>query len=417
MVSDMTSGNEDGNLGRYRRRVLRADFVLPTGVLRDGWMAVEDGRIVAICAAADAGVAEWLERGFALEDWRQHMVLPGLIDVHMHGIGGHDCMDMDDKSLPAISLQLANHGVTGYLATTVTQSFEATRLTLERAQRFMAEQQVAFASGRWTGARLLGVHMEGPFLSPQRRGAQNGEYLQTPDVQVLQQLLDVAPGCVRLVTLAPELAQADALVQHLVDAGIRVSMGHTDATYEQAEKAIQLGVQHVTHCFNAMSGLHHRSPGVVGATLLSNRVKAELIADGIHVHPAAVQVLLRMKGRDGVVLISDSIRATGMPDGEYALGGLKIRTIDGTARLPSGELAGSTLTLDKAVQNLVQRWQTPLADAAYMASASPAEALRLDGVGRLAVGYQADYSIWDAAGCLQQVVMGGTREDAVKAAP
>jgi len=385
------------------RRVVRGQLVLPDGVLDDGMMEIEGNRIVAVRPAAqarDEGVND---------DWREHWITPGFIDIHTHGIGGRDCMDEECDSLPEIARRLLAHGVTGFLATTVTQSVAATAAAIERARAFMALQADALRSGALPqGARLLGLHLEGPFIAPTARGAQNPDYILPPDVSVLTRLLDAAQGCVRIVTLAPELAGARDLIDALTAAGVRVSMGHTTASCEQAQTAIAAGVKHVTHCYNAMTGLHHRAPGVVGAALTTPGVMSELIADTVHVHPVAMRVVITMKPRDDVALISDSIAAADMPDGTYELGGLLVTTKDGVARLAGGELAGSTLTLERAVGNLVRLGLASLCDAVYMASASPAHALGLDErKGRLAVGCDADYAVWDRQGALVEVALGG----------
>ncbi|GGJ05264.1 N-acetylglucosamine-6-phosphate deacetylase [Alicyclobacillus cellulosilyticus] len=364
-------------------RVLQGDVITPDGVMEDGLVVIEDGVIQEVAPAG----------AYAPTDvFADSYLAPGFIDLHIHGMAGADVMDGSVASLERIAKRLWAHGVTGFLPTTVTHSLEVTKRALAAVCAYM-EQQTANPVGQ---ARVLGVHLEGPWIHPKAKGAQNEAYIRLPDVRVAAEVLAAAGGQVRIVSMAPEVDGALPVIRWLVEQGVTVSIAHTTATYEQAEAAIAAGAAHVTHCFNAMTGLHHRQPGVVGAALLADGVYAELIADGFHVHPAAMQLLIRVKGRDGVMLVSDAIMAADMPDGEYQLGDLPVTVRDGRATLADGTLAGSTLTLDQAVRNLVARCGVPLWDAVYMAATTPARAIGLGHCkGRIAPGYDADLVVLD----------------------
>jgi N-acetylglucosamine-6-phosphate deacetylase len=289
--------------------------------------------------------------------------------------------------------RFAAHGVTGFLATTMTQSPDVTTRAIRAVRRYM-ERQDEEDQGHEPAARALGIHLEGPWISREFKGAQNERFIVPPTEESVATLLAEGKGAVKIVTLAPELPGAEQAMQTLRGQGICTSSGHTGATYEQALRAVELGATHVTHCFNGMTGLHHRRPGAAGAALLCDRLLAELIADGIHVHPDVMRLLIRVKGRERVMLITDSMSATELSDGIYALGGQEVYVRAGRAALGDGTLAGSTLTLDRAVRNVVHRCGVPLHDAVYMASAVPAQAIGLgDRKGRIRAGYDADITI------------------------
>jgi N-acetylglucosamine-6-phosphate deacetylase len=271
-------------------------------------------------------------------------VLPGFIDVHVHGAVGTEVMDGDVEGLTAMSAFFATHGVTSFLATTWTAPPEETM----RALRAVAE----VTDADLPGARILGAHMEGPYLSESRCGAQDPRSVRLPDLAEARRFLDT--GIVRLITVAPELAGARELVALCRDAGTTVSAGHTEASYEQMVEAVAWGVRHVTHTFNAMPPLHHRRPGVVGAAMTLPELAAELIADNHHVHPVVLAALLRAKSPDGVVLVTDALRPTGLESESFLIGGRPARVDDGVVRLSDGTMAGSVLTMDVALRNLVR---------------------------------------------------------------
>lgn len=364
--------------------VLRGNAILPDGVVTDARVVVEDGVIAAVSPD---------ERYAVTDDVRGHYLAPGLIDLHTHGIAGADTMDAASEALALMASRYAAHGVTAFLATTMTQSLDNTLAAIHATRAFMDAQHAGVASG----AAVLGLHLEGPWLSQQYKGAQNALYLATPDLATVRRIVDEGGGTIVVVSLAPELPEAEAAIAALRRRGVYVSIAHTAASYDDVARAVALGATQVTHCFNGMSPLHHRQPGTVGAALLHDELNAELIADGVHVHPAVMRLLLRVKGRDRVMLVTDSMSATELADGVYDLGGQAVHVRDGQARLASGSLAGSTLTLDRAVRNAVALCGAPLHDAVYMATAVPAGAIGLgERKGRLAAGYDADLVVLDA---------------------
>jgi N-acetylglucosamine-6-phosphate deacetylase len=363
--------------------VLQGTLVLPDGLVAGAQIVIEDGRIGEVVASDS--------RYQATHDYGSAFILPGLIDLHVHGIAGADVMDASPESLDRMAQRFAAHGVTGFLPTTVTQDLDLTRRTIATIRAYMETQ----ASGR---ARVLGIHLEGPFVNASYKGMQNEAFILPPDEIVLRDLLAHGGGHVMRVSLAPELDGAPRLIRLLREEGVYVSIAHTGASFEQALEAVRLGATHVTHCFNAMTGLHHRRPGVAGAAMLYNDLYTELIADGIHIHPAVMRLLIRVKDRERVMLVTDSMSAADMPDGLYEFGGHEVTVRDGVARLPDGTLASSTLTMDAAVRNVVELCNVPLTDAVYMGSTTPAQAIGLGSTkGKLVAGFDADLAVFDAA--------------------
>jgi N-acetylglucosamine-6-phosphate deacetylase len=331
---------------------------------------------------------------------------PGLIDLHVHGVDGVElmpgnaphssqCVDRpEDGAVVHMARFLARHGVTGFLPTTVTASMEATEIAVGRVRRAMQAQM--------EGARVLGIHLEGPYLSVERLGAQSPDHCVPPSQASVEHMISLIEGLPCIVTLAPEVPGGLDAIRAFVRAGAVVSIGHTVASAEQAKAAFAAGATQVTHMFNGMPPMHHRRPGVVGTALTTEGVCVELIADGVHLHPTVVRLAIAAKGVEGVLLVSDAMAATGCADGEYVLGPVKVVVRDGEARLESGALAGSTLTLERAVSN-VARWTADLAAAWQMASLNPAHQLGIaDHTGRLAPGYKADLVALDEVG---QVVL------------
>ena len=315
-------------------------------------------------------------------------VLPGFVDIHVHGAMGRDVMDADPHGLLEMARFFAGHGVTSFMPTTMTASPAETLAAVEGVARAIALQQtLTTAAAR--GARMLGIHLEGPFISPQFPGAQPANQIRPPDVHEFEALANAGP--VRMITLAPEQPTAAALIEAARRRGIITVYGHTAATYEQCQAAIALGVQQATHTYNAMSGLHHRHPGTLGATLSDARVYAQLIADTIHVHPAAMNILARCKGADRTVLITDAMRAAGLPDGQYSLGGQDVFVHEGECRLADGTLAGSVLTMDKALPNFLAAANQSLAELWPTSSRTPAMSIKVDHeIGAILPGYRAD---------------------------
>ena len=330
--------------------------------------------------------------------------IPGFVDVHIHGAGGHDVMEANETALSTITGRLAAFGTTSLLATTITASADDTCRSVEGIAKYISGQYQTSD----TRAEILGIHFEGPFLSKERRGVHPAEWLQLPSAELLQRFLQAAAGNARILTIAPELLGATPCIDAARSLGMVVSIGHTDATYEQARAAVAHGAHHATHVYNAMRPFTHRDPGVIGAVLTTPEVTAELIADGIHVDEIAMKVLLQAKGAQGVVLISDGTSATGMPDGEYMLGGLKVTVNGGVCRNAEGRLAGSTLTLDRALRNIVGLG-IPLADAVRMLTLNPATLLGIEfKKGALRTGADADIVLLNDGLDIERVWARGT---------
>ena len=380
-----------------------------TGRTVFGTAAAPPGHCFSLTCQGEA-LGPWQKEGAPREapflDGSDCTLLPGFIDVHIHGSGGADMMDATPESLETMSRFLAQHGVTGFYATTVSASHSATLAAVENVAQYVDQARSENDDSQITGARILGVHLEGPYLNPQFPGAQNPDYLRPPSVEEFEELL--AAGPVRMITLAPEVPGAGSLIEAALAAGVRVVLGHTAATFGEASAAIGAGVSQATHTFNAMTGLHHRAPGTVGATLSDDRIYAQLIADGIHVHPAAMRILGRCKGPSRTLLISDANRAAGMPPGRYEMGRLPVIVKDGACRLEDGTLAGSVLALDAALRNFMSATGWPLVQAWPSTSLSQAQAMGIEGeVGRIRSGARADLTLLDADAEVVATVVGG----------
>lgn len=309
-----------------------------------------------------------------------YYLAPGLIDLHVHGAHGCDVMDADASSLNKMSHALAAEGVTGFLATT---------MTAENTKIEKVLQTIAAANPE--GAAILGVHLEGPFIAANKAGAQAVNAIQLPNKKRFDEWQAIAKGTIKLVTIAPELENALDFIHHLHRTNVIAAIGHTHATFAETNAAIEAGSSYATHLFNAMRGIHQREPGAVTALLLSDKITAELIVDGLHLHPAIVQLALRMKGVDHLLLVTDAMRAKCMADGSYDLGGQEVIVKNGKAMLTDGTLAGSTLKMPQALKNMVASTECSLIDALRMASSNPAKVLGLENKkGSIAVGYDAD---------------------------
>jgi N-acetylglucosamine-6-phosphate deacetylase len=325
------------------------------------------------------------------------IVSPGLVDLQVNGGFGQE-VGGDGRALRALAGRLPSTGVTTFLPTAVSGAAADYRAV-----------GAALADARGApGARMPGLHLEGPLLSPARAGAHRPGQIADAGATIDDVLDDLlGAGAIGMVTLAPERPGALALIHRLRKAGVAISLGHTDATFEQMVAGIDAGATLVTHLFNAMSALHHRAPGAVGAALADDRITVMLIADGVHVHPAALNVALRSKGPERVVLVTDAIAAAGAPPGRYALAGVEVISDGQTARLADGTLAGSTLTLDRAVRMMAGVAGARLEDALGMASTVPAAAIGLADVGRIAAGQAADLALWSAAMEVTATIVGG----------
>ena len=319
-------------------------------------------------------------------DAKGRYVSPGFIDVHSHGRGGSDTMYPTFDDINTITTASIKTGVTSILPTTMTMSVEDT---------YAAIKNVAENIDKVDGSKILGVHMEGPFFNKKYKGAQPEEFMIEPTVENYHALTGEYDWAVKKLSLAPEREGCIPLIEYLVKEGVTVSIGHTDATYDQAVAGINAGATSGTHTYNAMTPLTHRNPGVVGAIMSHDQVYAELILDGIHVSFPAAKVLLKAKGLDKVMLITDSIEASGLPDGQYKLGNQPVYVKDNTARLKYGTLAGSILALNDAVKNAYKNLDLTIYEAVNLASYNPAKNLNLIDLGEIAVNKTADIIMFD----------------------
>ena len=364
--------------------LLRGRLLLANELLEDGLIAWRAGKIVY--AGISEGLPEPIRReAGSLPAKRAALIVPGFIDIHVHGGNGEDFMDASPEVLDKITSFHSSQGTTAMLATSMTAP-------KERLDHVLAEVD-RYRSGDMPYAQLEGVHLEGPFISPKWPGAQNPDHIVLPNVSWLQEWEKQYPGLIRQVTLAPEREGALEVISWLREQRITAALGHTDSTYEDVQRAVEYGLHHAVHMFNAMTPLHHRNPGTAGAVLSDPRISAEIIADGIHVHPVAISILAQVKqGNEQLVLITDAMAAAGLDDGEYKIGDLPVIVKNGEARLKEGgALAGSTLTMVRGFRYLVQEVGLSLVAASRAASLTPARLLGIDHrTGSLAKGKQAD---------------------------
>jgi N-acetylglucosamine-6-phosphate deacetylase len=362
-----------------------ARVLTPLEEITGAVILIEGGRITRVGRREEIQ----LPAGAEQIDARGRTIVPGFVDVHIHGAGGHDVMEGTPDALEAVARTVARFGTTTLVATTVTAPTDQTCRSLEGIARYIRSPLNGSAQSS-PRAEIAGIHFEGPFISHARRGVHPPDSIANPSIPALNRFLEAAGGCARILTLAPELPGALEMIERARAAGLIVALGHTDATYDQACVAIERGASHAVHVFNAMRPFSHRETGVLGAVLTDPRVTTEVIADGVHVDAPAIRLLLAAKGIEHVVLVSDGISATGMPDGTYRLGTFDVVVSGGVCRNLEGRLAGSTLTLDRAIRHVVSLG-VPLADAVRMATAVPAMRLGVAGKkGVIAPGADAD---------------------------
>lgn len=354
-------------------------------------VVIEHGQIVRIDPAGPA------ETWITTIDVHGYTIIPGLIDIHIHGANGFDTMDATPEAIHGMARFIARYGVTSYLPTTLAASPEATLAAIENA---------GSTPQPLDGAQHLGIHLEGPYLNHDYRGAQPPQHLRPADRSEYGSWL--ANKHIRLITVAPEVNGVPQLIQAGTEAGVEFALGHTGATYEQVLAAVELGLRQATHVFNGMAGLHHRSPGALGAVLSDDRLSAQIIVDGVHVHPVVVKLLVKAKGIDRTILITDASRATGRPDGDYALGDQVVHVRGGIARTEAGGLAGSTLTMDQALRNVMDYADISLREALPMATRVPAAAIGLKSrKGRIAPNFDADIVVLDETYRVRMTMVGG----------
>lgn len=374
-----------------------AHILAPVDDWDPGWLLTAGSRIHLI----GPGRAPEFPAGYVTQHINAtgQSLLPGFIDLHVHGAVGHEAMDASADGLRAMARFYGQHGVTAFLPTTWTGSREAIGSALQAIAGMVGP-----VSG---GATILGAHLEGPYLNPAKCGAQDPRFIRRADRQEALEWLDT--GIIRLLALAPEYSENLWLIDECVRRGVTVSIAHTAAAYDDVLVAAELGVRQATHTFNAMIGLSHREPGTVGAVLALPQVRCELIADGIHVHPAVMKLLVDIKGPDRAILVTDAIRATGMPEGEYQIDDRIVTVRHGSARLSDGTLAGSILTMDQALRNMAQATARPLRELWPMTSLNAARAVGVAATqGSLEVGKDADLVLLDADLRVRLTVAAGT---------
>ena len=367
-------------------------------------LLMDNGSIVEVTSQARREIP----KNARLVDFADGILAPGFIDLHIHGGAGHDVMEAGDGALPPVERLLASHGVSSYFPTTVTAPLDATLSALGRLADAIdaAERDPHPLENGKPRARPLGIHLEGPFISHKRRGVHPPENLLTPSPAAFDRFWQAARGHIRVLTIAPELPGALEVITLAASRGVCVSLGHSNADLDEARAGFAAGARHATHTFNAMRPLDHRDPGILGEVLTDPRLSAEIIADGIHVDPVIVQLFLKAKGPEAAVLITDATAATGMPDGRYHLGSLEVEVKDGKCMV-GDSLAGSVLTMDRAVRNIVQFAQWELQQAVRLATLNPARVAGVKNGGSLQAGAPADLVVLSPGGEVRKIIIRG----------
>jgi N-acetylglucosamine-6-phosphate deacetylase len=378
--------------------LLARQLLTPLEHIDGAALVVEDGIICAVAQRDSVTIPE----GARFIDFGDAILTPGLIDIHIHGAAGHDVMEASEEALSAIEQLLARHGVTSYCPTTVTAPKDHTLRSLVELAQVMSCRPADPAR-----AQPLGIHLEGPFLSHARHGVHSPIYLQPAMVGLWREMQDAAAGQIRMLTIAPELEGALELIAEAAGRGVCVSIGHSNADLAQAKAGIRAGARHATHTFNAMRRFDHRDPGLLGVILTDNSVTADIIVDGMHVQPTVVDMFFRTKGVAGAVLITDAISATGMPDGTYRLGSYEVEVRNGRCQ-SHGKLAGSVLTMDRAIHNAMSFAHLSFQQALRLATLNAARVLGLgDRKGVLQAGADADIAVFSPQGEVRQTIVGG----------
>jgi N-acetylglucosamine-6-phosphate deacetylase len=360
--------------------------ILETKIAESIYIFIKDGKIHSFGPLES--IPSHLKSINTIELGPDQILAPGFIDVHIHGAAGADTMDATIESLDTMAKALPAEGTTSFLATTITQKHENIERALENAADYQKH------SNGFGKAEVLGVHLEGPFINSKRAGAQPKEYIIDPNLDLFKEWQTKAKGTIKLVTVAPELECGTAFIRYLHDTGVIASIGHSDAIYEEMEQAVQAGAKQVTHLFNGMRGLHHREPGVAGSALLFKELMVELIADKIHVRPEVMKLVIQAKGTEGMILITDAMRAKCLKNGIYDLGGQDVSVADGKALLANGTLAGSILKMNDSIENIIEAADVTLQDAIQMACVNPAKQLNVyDRKGSITEGKDADLTV------------------------
>ncbi|HAC0807012.1 TPA_asm: N-acetylglucosamine-6-phosphate deacetylase [Listeria monocytogenes] len=321
----------------------------------------------------------------AIFDGNGGLLIPGMIDVHIHGAKNYDMMDGSTESIQAVSMACAETGCTSFLVTSVSSSLEDLIQMIRQTKKVIGKEK---------GAKIAGIHLEGPYLNIEKKGMQNPAHLRHPDLKEMKKIFDEADGLIKMVTIAPELPGGIELIDFLKKRGVVVAIAHSNATYEEAQDAFEKGASHITHCFNAMPAIHHRAPGLVAAALENDSISVQAIVDGVHLHPGIVRLIHKIKGPDKMVLTTDALQAMGVGDDEYIFGGHQVTVTEGVARLQDGTLASSTVTMNKSLR-LSNEFGINLQDTIQMATSTPADILGMKNLGRIEKGYSADLVLLD----------------------
>ncbi|HEL9466352.1 TPA: N-acetylglucosamine-6-phosphate deacetylase [Listeria monocytogenes] len=321
----------------------------------------------------------------AIFDGNGGLLIPGMIDVHIHGAKNYDMMDGSTESIQAVSMACAETGCTSFLVTSVSSSLEDLIQMIRQTKKVIGKEK---------GAKIAGIHLEGPYLNIEKKGMQNPAHLRHPDLKEMKKIFDEADGLIKMVTIAPELPGGIEIIDFLKKRGVVVAIAHSNATYEEAQDAFEKGASHITHCFNAMPAIHHRASGLVAAALENDSISVQAIVDGVHLHPGIVRLIHKIKGPDKMVLTTDALQAMGVGDGEYIFGGHQVTVTEGVARLQDGTLASSTVTMNKSLR-LSNEFGINLQDTIQMATSTPADILGMKNLGRIEKGYSADLVLLD----------------------
>ena len=378
--------------------VMNGKVITPAGILDDADLLIEDGIILAVAVSHEMNIPPQAQT----VDAQGMLIAPGYIDSHIHGSFGYDFSDATVDQIVTVLQKLPSVGVTTVLPTIGSSSEQDTLTAMDRLRQAKRKSV--------QGAAIAGVHLEGPYVNASKRGAQPEQYLREPDLSQMQVYLDRFKDFVKMVTLAPELPGSLAMISFLKNNDVTVSLGHSAATFSETHKAIALGADRMAHFYNAMSPLHHREPGMVGAGLTFPAISLELVLDGHHVDAHVAALTHKIKSTEKIILVTDATQATGMPEGKYIRpGNREVWVKDGAVRFASGVLAGSILTMEKAVQNGVKFLETSIAEAVQMAAANPALNLQLSHCGSLVPGKHADFLFLDETYCVQQTYIAGTK--------
>ncbi len=358
-------------------------LITPYEVLNGYAVVIKNGKIVDILPEASVDLSSFDE----VIDGEGNFLAPGFVDIHNHGNSGYDVMDSTEEALDNIGKFHLKNGVTSYLGTVITSSYEDIIKAISNVVDYKNKENLS---------QIIGIHLEGPFFSVEKKGAQPEIYIKRPDMEATKKIVEASKGMLKMVSVAPEIDGALEVISYLKENNVSVTMAHTSATYEEARRGVDFGISIATHIYNGMRSFSHREPGVIGLSLVDDRVYCEMIYDRIHLHDGAVKIALRMKGLDRIILISDAMRAAGLEDGDYELGGQKVIVKNGAARLENGSLAGSTLNLRDAVHNLIKYLDIPIHEAVRMASLTPAKAINIDkNKGSIEIGKDADLILID----------------------